>query len=125
MKLVNSKKQIEDNCIHLSKQIENVEHIEEIKNLIRRGRCFVKYFYNDKIYFFPSKFVGYQKNTITKYNLAKRSKKNFDGRHTNKKIKKILGKKFKTNFEINNEYIKFCNKLDIEPTKVKRKYVIL
>ena len=67
------------------------------------------------------KFIGYKNNTMNKHqhNLDK------DGRETNPIITSILHvKTCAPNETLENEYIRYCNSLDIKPYKYKRKYWI-
>ena len=57
------------NIDDLKKQLEKVEgylreNDESMKNLIKKGRCFVSYKCDGKIHFAPSRFVGYRNKTI-------------------------------------------------------------
>lgn len=89
-------------------------------NLIKRGTCFIKYNNN----FYPSRFIGYKNNTMTKHE----SNEYKDGRVTNKQIGRILGEsKPQINEALNREYQSYCETLGFEAREkgsygVERKY---
>lgn len=81
------------NIDDLKKQLEKVEgylreNDETMKNLIKNGKCFVTYKCDGKTHFAPSRFVGYCDKTIEMSNNGEKG----DGRDTNKRLNKILGK---------------------------------
>lgn len=131
MDLIENKEQIIDNCKYLIKNINDIN----VKKIINYGRCFLKCTYNNKIYFFPSKFIGYKNNTIEKYEEAKElhaiavnlkdnsTKRIFDGGRTNTEIQKYFNKNFEENSILYNEYENFCNSLGIENIEIKSKNV--
>ena len=94
---------------------------EFYKELIKRGRCFVVYKYNDNYHFAPSRFIGYKNNNMN----AHKGNDEKDGRETNPVIDKIIGKQSEQNRTIELKYQKFCNELGIDPWKVKKKFWII
>ena len=78
-------------------------------DLIKRGTCFVAVKQGDeKYHFYPSRFIGYEKNTMNKHmnNLYK------DGKETNPAISEIIGYKPSENKELEAEYKKYCDRLN-------------
>jgi hypothetical protein len=76
--------------------------------LIKRGTCFVVVEENNNNYkFYPSRFIGYKGNSMD--NHLNNDKK--DGRDTNPAISNIIGHKPIPNEFLNNEYVKYCEKL--------------
>ncbi len=99
----------------------NEENYKEFyEGLVKRGRCFVVYKYDDAYHFAPSRFIGYKNNNI---NAQKNDEK--DGKVTNQVIEKIVGKKCEQNRTMELEYEKFCSEIHIEPWKVKKKFWII
>jgi len=130
MKIVNNIGDIENNLNTLS-EYSNIKHIHfsEYKELIKKGTCFIVYMFENKTYFAPSKFTGYQKNTIKKHKEAIQNKE-ADGRDTNRAIDHILGKSPHININVEKYYSDFCANLGIEANPlgsfgVARKYWLL
>lgn len=109
--------------------IENIKTLEDYREidkdywegLIRRGYCFIIAKVNNRRCFSPSKFTGYYKNCKEEH---ERKKIERDGRLTNVKIDKILGKHSEDE-TLESEFLEFCRQNGIEPSKkekVKRKY---
>jgi len=129
MDLVENKEQIIDNCKYMIKNIDN----KNVKDIINNGVCFLKCKYNDRNFFFPSKFIGYKNNTIEEYKKAQKShsiainlkdnstKREFDGGRTNIEIQKYFNKNFESNSNLYNEYEDFCSSLGIEDIEIKKK----
>ncbi len=96
-------------------------------NLIKKGTCFVAMKQGDNEYhFYPSRFIGYQKNTMNMHmnNTYK------DGKETNPAISKIIGFKPSKNKEMEAEYKKYCDRLGFVASNkgsfgVERKYWVL
>jgi hypothetical protein len=92
-------------------------------NLIKRGTCFVSYMIESELRFVPSRFLGYENNTLSKHSIM-----DVDGRKTNKAISKILKPSKLKVGTYEKEYLDYCNKLGIKPQMkggafgVKRKY---
>ncbi len=123
----------------LSQLKENISTLENYLNgkidpeysyaidLIKRGTCFIAVKQGDKEYhFYPSRFIGYEKNTINKHmsNLYKA------GKETNPAISEIIGYKPSENKELEAEYKKYCDRIgfvarDKGSFGVARKYWIL
>ena len=123
MNFVQSMKDIEKNCETINSYLSKpkTEYYSYAINLIQRGRCFYVIKENNHYTFYPSRFIGYKNNTMNKHqhNLDK------DGRETNPIITSILHvKTCAPNETLENEYIRYCNSLDIKPYKYKRKYWI-
>jgi len=105
---------------------KNKEENEFYKQTIGKGFCFVVLEVNGKLYFGPSRFVGYMNNTMEEH-LKKRQagdemvvfegKERYqrDGRDTNPRIDRILIGKHKNNVAMESEYLKFCEINGIKP----------
>jgi predicted HNH restriction endonuclease len=89
-----------------------------VNSLIKKGNCFVAYKMNNEWRFAPSRFVGYQNNSM-KVHL---NNKNKDGRETNPVIDKVIGSKLEQLDFFESEYLKYCKSLGIDPDNRKRKY---
>ncbi len=102
------------------------EERQEASKLIRKGICFVSYMIESELRFAPSRFIGYENNSLSKHSIVE-----IDGRITNKVINKILKpNKLKVGI-YEKEYLEYCTKLGIKPQikggafGVKRKYWFL
>lgn len=97
----------------------NSEEKEFARNLVKAGKCFVSYKMNKKWRFIPSRFAGYVDNTLEKH-------KNYqykDGRETNPAINVIASNKLSQSDLLEENYLKYCISLGIEPhNNLKRKY---
>lgn len=137
MDLVENKEQIIDNCKYLIKNINNIN----VKEIIAKGRCFLKCSFSNRTYFFPSKFIGYKDNAIEEYKKEqkihttaqylhnKEDIKKFMGSYANHKIQILLNKEFKENSTLYNDYEDFCYSLGIKDNQIKyknlKKFIIL
>lgn len=85
---------------------------------LKKGICFITTKMEDGYHFYPSRFMGYAENTMTKHqnNITK------DGRETNPVISKVLGQKPACNKELDSAYINYCKKMGLETYDRKRKY---
>lgn len=87
--------------------------------LIQGGKCFIPIKADVGYRFYPSKFIGYAKNTMKRY----KNNEDGDGRDTNRVLDKILNEKAAKHFEFESEYIKYCERLGIKKIyKNSRKY---
>jgi predicted restriction endonuclease len=112
MLLITDRKQLEINLATLETYlIEGNEYeIQEATSLIKRGTCFVAYQINKELRFAPSRFIGYEDNTL---DIHLKSKK--DGTMTNKAIESILNEKPTSNEQLEKMYIDYCLSLGIKP----------
>ena len=98
----------------------------EASKLIKRGTCFIAYKIDSELRFAPSRFLGYENNTLSKHAIM-----DVDGRKTNKAISKILKPNKLKVGAYEEQYLDYCTNLGIKPqTKggafgVKRKYWLL
>ncbi len=76
-------------------------------NLVKKGICFVVTKSNDSYKFYPSRFIGYECNSM----VAHLNNKHRDGRKTNPAISKILGNKPSINSELDRLYKEYCETL--------------
>ena len=116
-----------ENIDQLEKNLETVEYYitegsdaenKEATRLISMGRCFVAYEIEGELRFAPSRFVGYQNNTIKQHKESTTK----DGKKTNPTIDKIIDNKLLPNDNLEKAFLKYCHSLGIEPYKNKRKY---
>ena len=76
---------------------------------VQRGLCFVVYMIDEEMRFAPSRFVGYENNTIGKHT----STRGKDGRKTNLAINEILDGKPSPNSDMLRAYLGYCARLRI------------
>jgi hypothetical protein len=125
MNLIQNLAQLKANLETLENYLNSLDFKEKeyAKERIKKGTCFVAYVQNGAYRFAPSRFIGYENNSID--NHEKNEEK--DGRLTNPQIEKILDKKVTENASLEKEYRKYCSKLGITCQNtgsfgVKRKY---
>jgi hypothetical protein len=99
---------------------------------LQYGRNFIVHYQDDKIFFIPSNFVGYQKREeyINAFGIESYQKYRGDGRKTTQHINKILKAEninIKLEFEKNceNEFIKLCNLYNVQVENRSRKFWLL
>lgn len=117
--------------------VRNCAELEEARNcegrvkdlygsLIGRGSVFLPYLTADGIAFAPSRFIGYNENTVLGHEqLAER-----DGRQTTRRVGEILFAQY--GFTIRNledegaeaHYRRFCENLDVEPKRSTKTFWI-
>lgn len=127
MQLIKTKLQLIKNIETVENYlIEGIEKDQQfIRDLIRRGKCFVAYHVGKEIRMAPSRFLGYVNNNISKHSSA-RAFRTIDGRETNPVISKILNFKLQQSIEYEKLYVKYCNSLGITQSAHKnRRYWIL
>ena len=101
---------------------DNPEYIYAL-SLISKGICFVADDSTGKFRFYPSRFIGYANNTMSKHE-CNSSK---DGRVTNPAISKVLNQKPEADSEMEIAYKEYCKSLGIQVKEkgsfgVSRKY---
>ena len=74
---------------------------------IRKGICFIAVKTGDGYRFYPSRFMGYVGNTMSKHE----NNDYKDGKKTNPAITKALGIKLAHSAELDKEYRNYCEKL--------------
>lgn len=90
MTYVKNVAEIRVNAIRLLDAIhKNTAERAHALELVKISRVFLPIYYNAKLTFVPSKFIGYENNQLTLH-IAQRNSR--DGRDTNREIDKILGK---------------------------------
>lgn len=97
------------------------ELFEAMAHYIARGRVFVSYMVDGKMHFAPSRFVGYQNNTLIKH----QSNKEKDGKKTTPAISKIIGSRNLFNEELEGAYLTYCEWLGVTPSNNNRTYGLL
>lgn len=85
---------------------------KKVRDLIRKGKCFVAYKANDEIRFAPSRFLGYLNNDLSKHEHSGTK----DGTVTNPAITRVLKTKLVSNDELESKYIAYCENLGIQPS---------
>ena len=90
------------------------------QTLIKKGCCLLRIVKNNEPKFYPSRFIGYKDNSISKH----KSNNHKDGRITNPKICSILHSKLIEDSRIECEYIKFCNSIGCTPDNRKHTFWI-
>ncbi len=124
MQLIKKKEQLVKNIETVERYLVEGTNEEQqyIRDLIRRGKCFVAYQVGNETRMAPSRFLGYIQNNILKHTKA-RSIKAIDGRETNPVISTVLDFKLQQSVEYESLYLKYCNSLGITPADHKnRKY---
>lgn len=121
MRLISNKK-------HLIANIETIENYiidgnlvekEATLDLIRKGKCLVAYKVDNDYRFAPSRFLGYQNNTLIAH-FASQTK---TGLESNAAINKVLESKLSSNENLENRYIQYCLSLGLQPSNYsKRRY---
>ncbi len=111
---VESMEELLSNCMVLDEYIASRKDPEYsfALGLIKRGTCFVALKTNDGYRFYPSRFVGYQNNSMSTHE----SNGNKDGRVTNPAIGALLGQTVpQPDAEIDALYKEYCKSLGMEP----------
>jgi len=92
-------------------------------NLVKKGTCFVVIKINGSFKFYPSRFIGYDSNSMD----AHLDNVHRDGRETNPAISEILGITPVPNYEMDKLYKDYCQTLGFTSNDkgafgVERKY---
>ncbi len=128
MRVVRDKKELRINMDMLDKYI-NCEKDPEYTfalSLIKKGTCFIAVKEDDIYRFYPSRFMGYENNTMNSH----QNNDYKDGKETNPAITSIIGHQPIVNKELEIEYKKYCEKLGFIANNkgsfgVERKYWLL
>jgi hypothetical protein len=94
-------------------QSSSAANSESFRNLIKRGTCFVPYDHNGKISFAPSRFIGYEENSIERH----RQNSEKDGRITNEAITAIIGMRPQPHPHFERLYLQFCERTGVTPSR--------
>jgi len=128
MELVSNRQEILENLKTLASYRMSNDSRENgfYHELILRGICFVIYVNEDEVFWGPSRFVGYKRNSITSH-IANESK---DGRETNPAINNILGYPPEPDTDLEERYKEHCRELGLIPRAkgqfgVERKYWVV
>ena len=115
------------NCAQLEEARNGEDRVKDLYGgLIGRGSVFLPYLTADGIAFAPSRFIGYNENTVFGHErLAKR-----DGRQTTQRVGEILCAQY--DLTIRNledevakaHYHRFCENLDVLPRRSKKTFWI-
>ncbi len=101
---------------------------------ITSGRCFVVAKKGNLYQFYPSKFIGYQNNSVSAYAEAydhaytlpgtekygDAANASFDGRVSNRAINKVLGCTCEKDYELSEKFISFCHKYGLKGSGKKK-----
>ncbi len=128
MEFVQSIKDIEHNFKVLDQYLDakvDPEYTFALE-LIKKGTCFIGVRKNQRIRFYPSRFIGYKENDMDKH-LENDQK---DGRLTNPSISSIIGVQPIMRSELEEAYKHYCEYLGFVPNDkgsfgVERKYWFL
>jgi len=128
MQLVTTFDQIAHNVAKLEgiRRDPNGGEFTDYAGLVKRGTCFLPYRACDGIAFAPSRYIGYVGNSLTAHSANEKR----DGRLTNAALNKILGQGPAQNGVLESEYLRFCSRIGISPSRtgtfgVARKYWII
>jgi hypothetical protein len=132
LEFVTTLNEIENNVSYLENALKTKDKAvsDYAKDIIKRGRCFYVKRIGKGYQFYPSKFIGYPRMTIEKYEKLKLEAHNapdFDGRLTNQAIVKVLGTQVQIGNDpslqkqLDEEYIAFCNRLNVTPHNIKNR----
>lgn len=97
------------------------DEVSWAKELIRRGRHFIAVPVEDGFRFYPSRFIGYADNTMSRHD----SNDEKDGKETSPVISKVLNLKLQFNDKLEYQYKDYCDSLGLKVTEYKRKYWLL
>lgn len=123
MQLVENFQEIKVNTEVIDRYLDDESMKDYALGLLKRGICFLVIEKNNEYRFYPSRFIGYKNNS----QVAHDGNKLKDGTETNPAISKIVGFKPQPSEELENEYLRYCEKKGFTPTKagaygVKRKF---
>ncbi|UTW12811.1 HNH endonuclease [Marinobacterium rhizophilum] len=90
--------------------------------LVRNGKSIVVANVSGELVFGPSRFIGYQNNSIDVH-LDLRSER--DGKETNPAIKRVLGMERCLHATAEAEFLRYCVELGVYPPGNKRQYWVL
>ncbi|MDE5558201.1 MAG: hypothetical protein K2J32_11030 [Ruminococcus sp.] len=128
IKTVDSLAEIKNNMKVLDNYLvsRNEDEVSWAKERIKQGTCFIVVSLEDEFHFYPSRFIGYVNNTMSKHD----SNEWKDGRETNSAISNILALKPESNDKLECQYKDYCELLGFKANKsgafgVKRKYWLL
>jgi 5-methylcytosine-specific restriction enzyme A len=112
-----------DNLLRFENYRYSIKYNNEYLKFLKRGTCFIIWQDGEKFLIGPSRFIGYQNNTIEKHN----SNQKKDGRITNPAISHILKSSPVINEAAEQIYVNHCRELGIETNStgafgVARKY---
>lgn len=106
MSFVRNLRELESNAFYLADIIHSDGKDRSIAvELIGKGRAFLPFFYEGKIAFSPSKFVGYRSNTLDTH-IKKRAQR--DGKDTNREINRILGQRYVEDVALHSALEQYC-----------------
>lgn len=123
MQLIQSRSQLIRNILKLeSYRNSNDPFIHDYyRSLLKNGFCYVMYRNENKIYFGPSRFIGYVNNNPHSH--SKNEAKH--GAATNNAIKRLSNSEFRFSRKMESMFQSFCAKHGIQQANHKRKYISL
>ena len=128
MKTVDSLTEIKSNIKVIDNYLKskNDEKVSYAKQLIKKGICFIAIANENGYSFYPSRFIGYANNNMSKH--EKNEEK--DGKETNPVISNLLNANPEFDEKLEEEYKKYCEFLGFKANKsgafgVQRKYWLL
>lgn len=121
LELVDRLDEVTSNCAVMSSYLASSDPDDShfVRERIASGKCFMAIDVVGETYFFPSRFVGYKDNSRIKHENGD----NKDGRLTNVAIEKLIaGSTLEASEALEEVFLHFCQRKNIVPFKVKRKY---
>ena len=125
MELVETLEEIRNNMRTLDRYLNSKREPEYSYALsrIKKGTCFIADNSSGAYRFYPSRFIGYVNNTMSRHE----NNEYKNGRETNPAISEILGRNVSANAELEQAYREYCRRLGFEPNEtgafgVHRKY---
>ena len=128
MKTISNISELKKNIREIDKYLKskNETEVSFAKGLIKRGTCFVTVQTDEGYKFYPSRFIGYENNSMEVHECNQEK----DGKETNPAISSIIGTKPQKNEALEDEYKEYCISLGFKANKagafgVERKYWML
>lgn len=122
-RFIENVEELKDNLLMIESYLD-LEYSEKERDfaisLIQKGTNLVAYKVQNEFHFEPSRFIGYRSNKMDKHidNDIK------DGRDTTPIINSLSNQKLSFNQDIEEAYTSYCNSLNINIYKKKRRYWI-
>lgn len=122
--VVDSWQHIRRNLIELEKYRTSTDPSTRhfCKDILLNGICFVAWHIGNQTLFGPSRFLGYTNNSLHTHEVNESK----HGTETNYAIERVLNRAFKSNHDVDQQYLSFCkNVLHGKPSKKKRRFIVI
>lgn len=120
MKAVKSLKDIERNAFLLADILASEgQDRAAAASLIKKGTAFFPFYYEGRLAFAPSRFIGYKDNSITSHS---NQSDVADGKVTNRIVDGILGFKYVEDEELHKELVAYANRVGVALEKKKHRF---